>query len=72
MSNIVIYTLPNCPKCMVLKKKLEQKGISYTAITDVEVLKSKGIENVPVMEISSGLMDFIDAVEWVKNAEVQD
>ena len=32
MSNVTVYSKPNCPQCTQTKKKLEQKGIAFEVI----------------------------------------
>ncbi len=31
MSNIILYTRPNCPFCQAFKTELDKLGVSYTA-----------------------------------------
>lgn len=63
---ITIYST-GCPRCNVLEKKLEQKNIEFTKVTDMEVMLSMGIKSVPMLQIDDGaLMDYMNAVNWVK------
>ena len=64
---ITIYTTETCPKCKILKKKLDSKGIEYKEVKDIEVLKSLDIYEVPVLEIDDELLEFNEANEWVNN-----
>lgn len=64
MENITVYTT-HCPKCNILKKKLDMKKISYTEIDDTSIMASKGIDAVPVLEIGDKLLPFKEAVAWV-------
>lgn len=66
MQNITVYSLPNCPRCMVLKTKLKQKEISYNLVSDEKILEEKGITLVPVMVVDGELMNFTEAIAWVK------
>lgn len=67
---VVLYST-ECPRCKVLKKKLDSKGISYDEINDVEVMKSKGFVTVPILDVEGlDLMDFTEAVEWINSQEV--
>lgn len=59
----------HCPKCSVLEKKMKSKNISYEEINDVETMKAKGIESVPMLEIDDTLMNFAEAVRWVNMQE---
>ena len=54
-----------CPKCKVLKTKLDSKNINYNIISDVDIIASKGINTVPVLEVNGDMMDFKTAVNWV-------
>lgn len=55
----------DCPKCKVLKAKLEQKGIKYYETDDVNMLEQKGIVSVPVLVIDDNYMLFKEAIDWV-------
>ena len=61
---IILYST-GCPKCKVLKHKLEEKGIAYTENGSVDEMLSLGITQVPVLGNNGTLMDFKQAVEWV-------
>ena len=54
-----------CPKCNVLKSKLDSKSIPYFVVSDVPSIIAKGITTVPVLEIDGRLLDFKKAVDWV-------
>lgn len=65
MGKVVLYE-HGCPRCKVLKMKLDQKGIQYENITDVEIMKSKGFQEAPKLDVDGVIMDFKTAVEWIK------
>ena len=70
MSNktVYLYTLPLCPKCKVLKKKLEQQNIEYIEIVNSEDLTIEGIVDFLVLETLNGIRySFEEAVEWLKS-----
>lgn len=62
---ITIYTTATCPKCRILKKKLEEKGIEYEEFTDEEEMQRMGIMAVPVLDVDGRMMDFPDAINYV-------
>ncbi len=64
MENIILYTT-HCPKCNILKAKLDEKNISYTVCEDVVELKALGITMVPVLKVDGAYMEFKAAVDWV-------
>ncbi len=61
---IKVYST-GCPKCKVLLKKLAEKGIQYEECNDTEIMKEKGIQFLPVLEINGDLLDFKQATEWI-------
>ena len=62
--NVIMYST-GCPKCNVLKSKLDSKSIPYVVVSDVSSIIAKGITAVPVLEIDGRLLDFKKAVDWV-------
>ena len=62
---MVILHSTNCPKCQVLKKKLDSKSVQYTVETSVDAMLSLGITQVPVLSVDGRLLSFAQANEWV-------
>ena len=60
----ILYSI-GCPRCNVLKKKLDDKGIEYYTIADEEQIKAAGISILPVLEIEGERLDYPAAVKWV-------
>ena len=65
---VVLYTT-NCPRCIVLEKKLKQKGIEFEARTDFDVneKKKKGFASAPLLEVDGEIMAFNEANQWINN-----
>ena len=67
---VKIYTTEVCPRCKVLKTKLDSKGLEYEEITDVSEIEKLGILSVPYMQVDDEeLMDFATANSWINNQE---
>ena len=66
--SVKFYTI-HCPKCDVLEKKLNNKKIEYTMITDPGIMQQKGFDTMPVLEIDGQSLSFSDAVKWVNTQE---
>lgn len=55
MSNVTVYSNPNCPQCTQTKKKLEQKGIAFEVIdisqdkNAAQTVTDLGYRQVPVV-----------------------
>lgn len=64
---VIVYTTnPPCPKCKVLKKKLDEANIKYGVFDDVEEMIKMGFENVPMMKVGDGdFLNFAESVKWV-------
>lgn len=63
--NVVLFS-NNCPRCKVLKTKLEQSGIKFKEINDVELMVQKGFVTTPILEVDGETYGFKEAVEWIK------
>jgi hypothetical protein len=50
----------------MLKMKLDKSGIEYETINDVAVMKAMGFQSAPKLEVDGKVMDFREAVEWLK------
>ena len=70
MVEVIVYGT-GCPKCNVLKKKLGDKNIEFSEVTDVDKMMELGLNSVPYLSIDGALMDFADAVRWVNMQEVR-
>ena len=72
MAEIVVYVADQCPKCNILKIKLNNKGIKYQEkIASKEeiddILKTTNIMSLPILKIDDKYIDFTEANNWVNN-----
>lgn len=65
---VTLYST-HCPRCVVLEKKMDQKGIKYNMIDDQNRIINKGFMTVPILEVDGEVMDFKRAVDWVDGQE---
>ncbi len=66
--NIVLYST-NCPKCMILEKKLRDKNIEFNIINNVDEMIKKGFMAAPILEVDGKSMNYIDANTWINNIQ---
>ena len=66
MGDKVILYEHGCPRCKVLKTKLDQQGIVYETVNDVELMQQRGFNEAPKLEVNGVVMNFKEAVDWVK------
>lgn len=64
---LILYTAESCPRCKVLKMKLDKKNIEYTEVSDVEVLLSKGIKQAPILEIDGEFLNLSQANDYINS-----
>ena len=63
---ITLYST-HCPRCYVLRAKLDAKNIEYTEENDIDKMLEMGIQSVPVLGIDAKLLSFKDANNWINN-----
>ena len=66
MSEIILYS-NGCPKCKVLKAKLEAKNIVFTENNNVQELILMDIKTLPVLKVDENFLNFLTANEWVNS-----
>lgn len=64
--NVILYTT-NCPKCIILEKKLKGKNITFKTIDDINIMTEKGFMSAPMLEVDSKIMNFMEANAWINN-----
>lgn len=67
----ILYTT-HCPRCEVLKKKLEQSNIEFVEETDLNTMLDLNIKAAPMLQLEGDktLLDFSAALKWLKDLEV--
>ena len=65
---VVLYST-NCPRCKVLKTKLEQKKIQYEECNDINEMLKLNIKMTPMLQVDQSLLDFAYAVKWINSME---
>ena len=65
MGKVILYE-HGCPRCKVLKMKLDQKGVVYETVNDISIMQEKGFNEAPKLEVEGVVMGFKEAVDWIK------
>lgn len=63
---VILYTT-GCPKCAVLKKKLDEKEIKHQVCNSVDKMNEMGFTHVPMLSVDGVIMNFSAANAWVNN-----
>ena len=61
---VILYST-GCPKCRVLKTKLDKKNINYIENNDVEEMIKLGFDLLPVLKVDNDIMNFTEANDWI-------
>ena len=67
--DIIFYTT-HCPRCRVLKAKLDEKQVTYTECDDIDKMMALGLRTSPALGIDGKIMDFSAAIKWLRDLEV--
>lgn len=65
----ILYST-GCPKCKILKKKLDDANIVYKENNNVDDMLKLGLEQVPVLFVDETIFNFGEAVKWIKEQNV--
>ena len=64
---MILYTTSTCPRCNVVKVKLNQANLSYEVSTDIEQMEKLKIKQVPMLQLDDGtLLDFSGIIAYLK------
>lgn len=66
---MIILFSTGCPRCKVLESKLDEKGITYSVVDNVDKMLSMGMTTMPVLEVDGVRMNFKEAINWVNSKE---
>ena len=61
---IVLYS-SHCPKCEILKKKLEEQNIEFEENNNIDEMIEKGFISAPMLDVNGEVMDYSKAVKWI-------
>lgn len=65
---ITLYST-NCPKCVVLQKKLIDLNIDFKVTNDIKPLIKRGFLEAPVLQIDNEYLNFSQAIKWIKEQQ---
>lgn len=64
MDRIILYST-DCPKCKILKKKLDSAGINYEVEKDMTEVMSMGYTSAPLLKVNDNILEFSDAIKYI-------
>lgn len=64
LNDKVIFHTTGCPKCRVLKMKLDKAGVRYEVNEDVDAMRALGMMSAPALSVNGELLNFAAACKW--------
>ena len=69
---MIVYSNSSCPKCKVLKMKMDKANLTYDVNENVEEMQELGIKSLPYLQLDDGtFLNFGEAVKHIKTLEEQ-
>ena len=63
---MITFYSTDCPRCKVLKQRLDSEHLPYTIVRDVQTMQALGIQSVPVLEVAGKMYSFSEAISNMK------
>ena len=64
MNKIILFS-NGCPRCKILKQKLDDKQIKYSISEDFDELIENGLQTAPVLKVNNEYYQFSEAVKFI-------
>lgn len=55
-----------CPKCKILKQKLDEKNINYEICSDIDIMIENGFRSMPMLKVNETVMNYLEAINYIK------
>ena len=68
MNKIILYTT-DCPRCLVIEKKMSAKNIPFEKEYDIDKMLNLGIMTAPALSIDGTILQFKEANDWINEQE---
>lgn len=62
---MILYS-NNCPKCKILKEKLDNLNIEYDVCDNLDLMIEKGFMSIPMLEIDNKTYTYLEAINYLK------
>lgn len=59
-----------CPRCKILKRKLDEAGIEYEKTDDFKDIVENGFKTVPVLLYNRMFYDYAEAIKLINGGKI--
>ena len=63
---VILYHQEGCGMCKAIEMQLKKNNISYESCTDVDEMKTKGINHTPILEVDGEQLVGKDILDWIR------
>lgn len=64
---ITLYASESCTRCRLVERMLNMHNVIFDVVTDTDVIKSKGYEEFPVLEVDDNVIDgYPYVLSWLR------
>ena len=61
---MILYS-NDCPRCKILKAKLDEKKLEYKVVSEMNSFAEKGFKSLPWLEVDGENLDFGYAIKYI-------
>ena len=69
MNDIVLFS-NNCPRCKILKSKLEERNIEYKVTDNFDEIIEQGFQTAPILKYNGKYYQFGEANSLIQSGEL--
>lgn len=64
---ITLYASESCTRCRLVERMLNMHNVIFDVVTDTDVMKAKGYEEFPVLEVDDKILDgYPYVLSWLR------
>ena len=71
MDKLTLYGSVGCPRCAVLRKKMEMMGIEFEETHEIDKLVELGFQQLPILSNGEDYMPFKQALDYIRSLEAK-
>ena len=64
---LTLYSKDGCPRCDMLKSKLNDKNVEFIEVKDEDVIASLDIDFLPVLEVDGEMLGLSKANDYINS-----
>ncbi|MBO7079713.1 MAG: hypothetical protein J6W64_07900 [Bacilli bacterium] len=66
---IILYSQEGCPQCRMVHMLLNKNNIKYQECQDINVMKEKGINHTPALDVDGKVLQGKDIFKYINEVK---